>query len=276
MSENKDVTMMDLLRDVSTETLITLLGSRGLTAQNIVALQSLRPTETTGSSQAAIATGSPKEIKSSAEKFAKAVVRKNAQGKLPAGSKINGVEIKRSYVGGFYDHGPDQIRISPLDSNVYRLHSTLYKNQDKLPDLINSHIVSVTPSETDGGNSVLTIYFFQDRKQIDGRGWCTPANVSIELPSGVMTEFLGEISKNPDLLEDFYQKTFVGLDSQGGLPGMRRIKADGFYIISGTKLEEAGKVGEYDTRAVGTFFSSLEKHKYQQGPHGTGDVFQPR
>jgi len=91
-----------------------------------------------------------------------------------------------------------------------------------------------------------------------------------------MTEFLGEISKNPDLLEDFYQKTFVGLDSQGGLPGMRRIKADGFFIISGTKLEEAGKVGKYDTRAVDTFFSSLEKHQYQQGPYGTGDAFQPR
>ena len=91
-----------------------------------------------------------------------------------------------------------------------------------------------------------------------------------------MTEFLGEISKNPDLLEDFYQKTFVGLDSQGGLPGMRRIKANGFFIISGTKLEEAGRVEKYDTRAVGTFFSSLEKHQYQQGPYGTGDAFQPK
>ena len=276
MGENKDADMMDLLKSVSTETLITLLSSRGLTAQNVATLQSLRPAETTGSSQATISTGGPKEIKSSAEKFAKAVVRKNAQGKLPAGSKINGVEINRSYVGGFYDHGPDQMRLSPLENNVSQLHSTIYSNQDKLPDLMNSHVVSVTPSETDHGNSILTIYFFQDRKQIDGRGWCTPAHASTELPSGVMTEFLGEISKNPDLLEDFYQKTFVGLDSQGGLPGMRRIKADGFFIISGTKLEEAGKVGKYDTRAVDTFFSSLEKHQYQQGPYGTGDAFQPR
>jgi len=241
------------------------------------AIRSLQPAETTGNSQAVIATGNPEELKSSVEKFAKAVVRKNAQGKLPAGSKINGVEINRSYVGGFYDHGPDQMRLSPLENNVSQLHSTIiYSNQDKLPDLINSHVVSVTPSETDHGNSILTIYFFQDRKQIDGRGWCTPAHASTELPSGAMTEFLGEISKNPDLLEDFYQKTFVGLDSQGGLPGMRRIKADGFFIISGTKLEEAGKVGKYDTRAVDTFFSSLEKHQYQQGPYGTGDAFQPR
>lgn len=276
MGENKDAATMDLLKGVSTETLIALLSSRGLTAQNIAALQSLRPAETTGSSQTVIATGSPKEIKSSAEKFSKAVVRKNAQGKLPAGSKINGVEINRSYVGGFYDHGPDQMRLSLLDSNVSQLHSALYSNQDKLPDLMNSHVVSVTPSETDRGNSVLTIYFFQDRKQIDGRGWCTPAHISTELPSGVMTEFLGEISKKPDLLEDFYQKTFVGLDSQDGLPGMRRIKADGFFIISGAKLEEAGKVGKYDTRAMSTFFSSLEKHQYQQGPYGTGDAFQPR
>lgn len=276
MSENKDAAMMDLLKDVPTETLIAMLRTRGLTADNVTALQSLRPAETTSGSQVTIATGGPKEIKSSAEKFAKAVVRKNAQGKLPAGSKINGVEINRSYVGGFYDHGPDQMRPSPLENSVSQLHSSIYQNQDKLPDLMKSHVVSVTPSEADRGNMVLTIYFFQDRKQIDGRGWCTPAHVSTELPSGVMTEFLGEASRNPDLLEDFYQRTFIGLDSVGEKPGMRRIKADGFYLISGAKLEEAGKVGRYDTGGMSKFFGTLEKHQYQNGPYGTGDVFQPR
>ncbi len=211
-----------------------------------------------------------------AEKFAKAVIRKYVEGKLPSGSKVNGTEINSLYAGGFHNHGPDRIPSSPLFNNVLRLFNTIYENPNKLPNIMNSHIVSVTPSQTDLENRVLTILFFQDAKQVDSRGYCTRGQVSMELPNGVMTEFLGEISKNPDLLEDFYQKTFVGLDSQGGLPGMRRIKANGFFIISGTKLEEAGRVEKYDTRAVGTFFSSLEKHQYQQGPYGTGDAFQPK
>ena len=216
------------------------------------------------------------EVESLAKRFAKAVVRKNVHGKLPAGSKINGVEIKRSYAGGFYDHGPDQMFLSPLESKVSQLHTTIYQEQNKLPELVNSHVVSVVPSVTDRRNAVLTIHFFQDRKQVDGRGWCTPAHVSTELPGGVMAEFLGTVSRNPDLLEDFYQRTFMGLDSEGGLPGMRRTKVDGFYLISGDRLLEAGKVGAYDTEGVNRFFGALEKHHYQNGPYGTGDTFQPR
>lgn len=276
MSENKDAAIEDLLKNVSTEELISLLRARNLTPGNVAVLQSLRPAETTSGSQTTIATGGPKEIKSSAERFAKAVIRKNAHGKLPVGSKINGVEIDRFKEGGFYDHGPDKkMQPSPLGEKVSQLNSTIYKNQRELPDLVNTHIVSVTPSEQDKGNMILTIHFFQDKKQIDGRGWCTPGHVSTELPSGIMTEFLGEISKNPDLLEDFYQKSFVGLDSQDGSPGMRRTKSDGFYLISGSKLEEVGKIASDNTRSVNNFFATLEKHHYQQGPHGTGDTFQP-
>jgi len=277
MNENVDVTMTELLKNVPTDTLITLLRERDLTVQDVAELQSLRPAEAASSSQAIIATGGSNEIKLSADQFVKEVVRKNAQGKLPARSKINGVQINRSFVGGFYDHGPDQMLLSSLESNVSQLHNIIIcERQDELPDLMNAHVVSVTPSEQDRGNMVLTIHFFQDRKQIDSRGWCTPAYISAELPSGVMTEFLGGILKDPDLLEDFYQMLFVGLDSQDNAPGMRRTKADGFYLISGAKLEEAGKVGRYDTRGVSNFFASLEKHHYQQGPYGTGEFFKPR
>lgn len=278
MSENKDAAIMDLLKDIPTARLIHELRARNLTVEEINTLQALRPAEQVDSSQI-VAAAPVKEVKDSAEKFVNAVVRRNVHGKLPAGSRIVGAEIERGLAGGFYDHGPDQMRLSPLESYVGGNHllGVIYHNQDKLPDLVNSHVVSVTPSVIDQGNMVLTIHFFQDKQAPDSRGYYTPGHVSAELPSGVMSEFLGEISKNPDLLEDFYQKTFVGLDSQGESPGMRRAKADGFFLINGAKLEEAGKIrGSYDTRAAGGFFSALGKHQYRQGPYGTGVAFQPR
>lgn len=274
--ENRVAAALEGLKNISTDALIAELTGRALTAEEVSKLQLLRSAETTGTSQTTLVTEGRTDVKSSAEKFARAVVRKNVQGKLPAGSKINGVEINRQEAGGFYDHGPDKMRLSSPKYSIEELSSGVYQRQDQFPDLVGAHVVSVTPSEIDRVNMVLTIYFFQDKKQIDGRGWCTPAHVSAELPSRTMTEFLSEISKNPDLLEDFYQRIFVGLDSQGDLPGMRRVKADGFFLISEAKLGEAVTIKGYNTQAIGAFFKSLEKHQYQKGPYGTGDAFQPR
>jgi hypothetical protein len=216
----------------------------------------------------------------SAEKFAKAVVRKNVHGKLPAGIKTNGLKVVSS--DGFYDHGPDNVQLPLLTKKfLYEIQNgAIYGlgNRNYFSDLINTQIVTAAPSITDSKNLVLTIHFFQDNKQEDARGKFTPAYMSAELPSGVMSEFIDAIQKSPDLLEDFYQKTFVGLDSQGGSPGMRRAKSDGFFLITGSKLEEASGISRYDERKIRTFFDSLksEKYLYKHGPYGTGDAFQPK
>ena len=124
-----------------------------------------------------------------AEKFAKAVIRKYVEGKLPSGSKVNGTEINSLYAGGFHNHGPDRIPSSPLFNNVLRLFNTIYENPNKLPNIMNSHIVSVTPSQTDLENRVLTILFFKMLNKLIVGGYCTRGQVSMELPNGVMTEF---------------------------------------------------------------------------------------
>jgi hypothetical protein len=230
------------------------------------------------SAQVNVATGSQQEITSSAEKFVKAVVKRNVFGKLPNGLKTSGVNVVSS--GRFYDHGPDKVQLSPLAGNFFYeiLNHAIYSNSKKFSDLINTHIVTVAPSLTDSKNMVLTVHFFQDKQQEDARGYFTPAYVSTELAGGVMSEFIDAIQKSPDLLEDFYQKTFVELDSQGGRPGMRRAKSDGFFLITGPKLEETSGISRYDERKIRTFFDSLknEKHLYQHGPYGTGEAFLQR
>ncbi len=266
MREIGDTAMPEALKQIPTETLIALLQTRSLTEQDVEALQSLRPADKISSSETIIATGGSEEIKLSAEEFAKAIVRRNVHGKLPAGSKINGVEISRSDAEGFYDHGPDRLRISPLENKILYLHQRIYSSQREFPDLVNSHILSVVPSIADPKNEVLSIHFFQDREQVDSRGFFTPAHVSTEFPRVVMTKFLQVILKEPDLLDDFYKRSFVGLDGEGSQPGMRRVKADGFFLVSEAKIEEAGKVEGKGYRGVRTFFDALEKHLYQKVP----------
>ena len=203
------------------------------------------------------------------EEFLKAIVKKNAYGKLPSGSQIDGKEI-RFRGTDFHDHGPDS-NIERLQSemNVLGLIDEIYKNQ--IPDLLSSHIVSVVPSEDNPGNMLLFIDFFQDKNQIDSRTYNTPAQVGVEMPAEVMSDFLKRIVENPDLLEDFYQRAFAGLDSQEGKPGMLRIKSDGFFIITGDKLKEAEKISkQFGTSGITTFFNSLEKYQYKHGPYGTG------
>lgn len=213
--------------------------------------------------------------KSSVGEFAQAVIRRKVYGKLPVGTKINGMEIDELSAGKFCDHGPDRIRPSKLEENVGQLHLRLFVAQDKLPDLVNSHVVSVSPSETEPGNMVLTIHFFQDRQAPNSRDTYTTAYVQTELPKDVMDKLLSEVTDNdnPDILEGFYQEVFDGLDSKGKAPGMRRVKAAGFYLITGSDLVRAGRT-EYGPEGIRRFFQRLEKyHQYRNGPYGSGDVF---
>ncbi len=277
--ETTEVTqeMTEMLNSVSTETLIGILKGRELTAQDIESISLLRPADTTtnvNNSEAfevTEAVGAQDEGKPSAERFAKAVIRKNAHGKLAAGTKVIGIPITDPT--GFYDHGPDKIQRADSDKNVAYLHNLVYEKQKQFPDLIGSHIVSVAPSTTDESSRILTLRFFQDRKQEDSRGWCTPAYISTELPADVATEFLSEIAQHPDLLEDFYQRTFPDMDSEGDRLGFRRVRADGLYIIPDDKLAEISSMKTNDTRGVTPFFTSIGKLQYQNGPYGTGDTF---
>lgn len=225
-----------------------------------------------------------KEVEPSAEKFANAVISKNVYGKLPKGPVIDGVQIGRDTdsrgANDFYYYGPDKT-LRP-ENNVLSLVDTIYHRQGKFPELVNSHIVSIAPSSPDAVNSILTIHFFQDKKAPDHRGYYTPAFVQVKLPNKATSEFLSEISKNPDLLEEFYQKVFIGLDGKEGNPGMRRAKADGFYLITDKNLEEVSKayraydsITGYDQeKRIKAFFQNLGKHQYKNGQYGTGEAFQ--
>jgi hypothetical protein len=145
-----------------------------------------------------------------------------------------------------------------------------------MPDLAASHFLTVGPSPRDPRSLVLTLRFFQDEKQVDSRGRCTPAHFSIEFHNEVMVRFLEEIQKNPDLLEDFYQKVFADLDARDSHLGMRRLKASGFFLIIPRKMQEAGRVEEWDTETLEKFFSKVKRYHYQRGPYGTGEKFRVR
>jgi hypothetical protein len=187
----------------------------------------------------------------SASEFAKAALRRNVVGKLKKGTTICGHKTGSIGEGIYFPHGPEIIEIpklAPLASAVTELQEKVRQYLKGLsdpriiPELASSHIISVASSLENPENTVLAIHFFQDRWTIGGAGHCTPAWVQIELSGHLMNQLLTQIQENPDLLEDFYQEVFPGLDRQGNSPGMRRVKADGFYLIQETELEKVQDV----------------------------------
>ena len=123
----------------------------------------------------------------------------------------------------------------------------------------------------------MTIWFFQDNK-VDPRGY-TEGKIQYEFSNEDTTRFTEEVSKNPDLLEEFYQKTFNGLDSTDEHPGLRRVKTDVFYLISESDTEKIKKVinGPSYSRKneLKEFFNNLKKYHYKNGPYGSGEPFNP-
>lgn len=225
-----------------------------------------------------------KEEPPTAEKFVKAIVERNVYGKFPKGTMINGVAAKvspgssvdaegKTVVNyGFCGTGPDEIKIKPdYESRFTTVTGGIYESQAY--PMMRSHFVGADPS-ADAKNTVLNICYFQDTYDLDNRSRYTPMRVYIEFPKEVADEFLKEIAKNPDLLEEFYQKAFAGFDSKNNAPGAKRVKADGFYLLTGEDLVKFAAITAYSNPTK--IFEQLEKHKYTKGPYGVVDFVYPR
>lgn len=209
-----------------------------------------------------------------AEKFSKSVIRKNVHAKLPRGTKISGVEINPYYAGDFYDHGPDKIK--SLGGDLDNFYGKIIYFKEKVPEIVNSHILCVNRSMTNEENKILTIRFFQDNK-IDSRGYA-PGEVQFEFSNTEANKFLEEIPKNPDLLEALYQKAYNELDSTSEHPGLRRVKADGFYLITESDIKEIQKINEnymVHEKKTKDFFKKRQKYHYKNGPYGSGIPYNP-
>ena len=270
MSDEREKTLDDLLKQVPTSSLINALQSRSLTNEDISTLHSLKPTE---EPRPAVTTPSKDNIYGiiqSAERYAASVVRKYVHGKLPKDTLVAGHQVENSVEGGFHNHGPNNFENPDI---VHSLQSNIYHGQRQYPDLMNSTIVSLQPSTTSKENMVCSLYFFQDRKAPDSRGYYTPAHVQAELPREVATQFVSEIQTTPDLLEMFYQKMFPGLDGTDKRPGMRRAKSDSFYLIENSGNMTATRMREDSPRAI---LSNVPKFNYRNGPYGSGEPYSPR
>ncbi len=216
-----------------------------------------------------------KDSQNLAEKFAQSVVRKNVFAKLPRGAKINGVEIDWR-TSGYWNYGPN--KIESFNGTFNWLQGNIQDSQDELPELVNSHMLCINRTVNNEKNKIISINFFQDDK-VDRRAYST-TQIQYEFPKEEAIRFIEEVSKNPDLLEEFYQTTFVELDSTNEHPGIRRVKADGFYLITESYIQEIVKM-EYSLSSsrknkIKEFFNNLKKYHYKNGPYGSGNPFKPR
>jgi len=209
-----------------------------------------------------------------AEKFSKSIIRKNIYAKLPRGTKISGVEIDPWDAGRYEDHGPD--KLESLDGDLNQFNYLIENYKENFPELVNSHILCVNRSINNEENKILTIRFFQDKK-IDSRGYST-GEVQFEFSNTEANKFLEGITKNPDLLEALYQKAYHGLDSTNEHLGLRRVKADGFYLITESDIKEIQKINKNyigQKKKIKDFFEKKEKYHYKNGPYGSGIPYNP-
>jgi hypothetical protein len=263
---NKGLTK-EVLERASVNDLITELKNRKLTLeqfQNIVDFLSIQTKKNDRNTDP----DHKEEKASNIEKYAKAIIRSNVHGKLPKGAKINGVKITSP--NGFYDHGPNADKLTSEQLKVSLIRTVIYRIQRELRNqFIDWHLVSITPS-TEKNNSTLTVFFFQDKKQVDSRGYYTPAHVSIEMKTDTIKEFLQDLRNNPDLLEDFYQEAFTDIDETEENPGIRRVACNQFLLL--TDYRNIPEIGPYDKKKLVTFLNTLEKFSYANGPYGTGEA----
>lgn len=298
MPENKVEAQENPLEKMPTSALITELGKRNLTSEQIGVLHSLKIAESQNNLQITISESPQEENQTLVDKFAKAVIRKNVHTKLQKGSRIDGVEVNPEEYMGFCDYGQrlypakdSEINQVALSGNwehdpVGRVSTMITAFEKSLPaDLLRSQILSVVPLKGGRGNKeVLNIHCFQDHTEAlpnEKRGGnYIPANLQVELPKEVMAELLNEIAKNPDLLEDFYQKVFSGLDGKDNSPGIRRLKVDGFYLLTNPPARQfAQRMMDpkfYYPTYIRGFFEKLEKFKYKNGPYGSGRFYESK
>lgn len=217
------------------------------------------------------------QMKVYASEFARKITKKNVFGKFPAGTLIPGLPTgipEGSQARAFYDHGPDKFSLGNLEKLViYNLlpKITVFSREFRLNNLISNQIILVN-------NGALTICFYQDPKNVD-RGGDHPAYVQVELPLEDLDKLIVEIKSNPDFLEFFYQASFPELDSRDELPGARRIKSEGFYLLDINQtiplvmlLEKVkNSLSQAGSLQINSYFSSVPYYQYLNGPFGTGD-----
>ena len=265
MQERLDV-ITEMLKSVPTEALIGALRMRDLTTKEIEVLQSFGKKEGIDDLQPRVLEEETKsEVELSADRFVQAITRKNVTTYAPAGTKIDGVVDIKKYSDGYCYSGPD---VFERKWNTACLAAQRITSLDNL-QILASNIIGFEKSETDENNTIVTTCYFND----DSPNWdilslsSSTLYISAEMPNEIAAEFKESILKNPDLLEDFYQKIFPGLDGNSNRLGVARIKADGFYLIE----KELDSVLRNDSRRENTIriISGLKKHYYKNGLYGT-------
>ena len=272
MSNESDNKEKNMLVGISTSRLINELQNRKLNQGDINILHGLQLSE-----DEKIRTLNEDALV--VKEFVRTISEKNVFGKLGIGAKIDGGEpVNWELAGGFYEHGPNR-RLIGYDNEklIEGLLNRIYTNKDKLPELINRQFVVVDDFPT-LEYAIMAIEFFQNSKAVDNRSPYTPAKVLMKIPKETMEKILIAIQSNPDVLEEFYQQAFPGLDSPDEeKSGFKRLKSDGFYLINRPELIQNAKfLFSPNPRNLIEYFKTVPFLKYKRGPYGTGDPLQAK
>jgi hypothetical protein len=201
------------------------------------------------------------------ERLALKILKRDVNGILPVGTKINGDRLEKLKPYELASNGPDEIEVTEIDRSARKYMNFAAREFDKNPDLAKNHVVVVTPIEE---KTKMTIHYWQDKVQVNTRGNISPAYVSFVFEDDTNGGFISQIREAPDMVEEIYQETFQGLDSKNGSPGMRRLEVDGFYLVipENSQIFE-GVCDDLMRSEISLENNPLEVRRYEYGPYGT-------
>ena len=275
MTEEQERETTELLRGVATDDLIRELGDRVLDTEQVASLLDLTERNNEQESQPESA---PEEGDGKIEQWVASVQKRAIWGKVSRETTIEGYEL--AWGPDYRHYGPDTLSETVESKQVDFLMATIRQSKPEVVQGVNNHFVSIYPaSNKDGeGNVVIRFDCFQDRAA-ETRADYPPVSASCVVPKDVGDSLLNAVDGNSDVFDMFYHLAFPGLDveSANDFEGVRRIKSDGFFLITPDKLTglptgmfkfQARGQGDYANRVIG----ELPKYLYSS-PRGVAEPY---
>ena len=217
-----------------------------------------------------------------AEYFANRVKEYSVYGMVPKNTQIGSITINPDGNNNLGTRGTDGVlfwdAFKPNESLTRKffalIKSSMSDRRQEFSELTRkTHYVAVLDPTQDVSANSYKVYpentaifaygFLYDPEDQDPRG------LSLGVTGALMEKddaqkLAEEIKKNPQLLEDFYQKVFSGLDSKiDQHTGMKRLKADGFVVLNKESLEMVPEISSYATNVFPlNVVESLPKYKF--------------
>ncbi|MBP9819184.1 hypothetical protein KBC79_00435, partial [Candidatus Woesebacteria bacterium] len=198
-----------------------------------------------------------------------------AHGKMPAGTRLNGMPIV--YAAADVSHGANPELIKQMRDGLINRLIVCIPDDYQFAEYLNAHYFSIEASPVNPGLFIGEYSFFQEPgdpdmiDQRDLRNHYAPCTVRFELPKDQAKKLWEELGRNPDFINLLYMQAFDGIeDPDKGAFGYRRVKSQTLYMAQGRDVARIPFPERPPREKIPQIIGSLHEVKYKRGAYGIG------